>query len=115
MSSISQENQMKAALSMALVSFMLLLGGCNLAPQPAPAAQGPAGQPGQTGQTGQPGQSGETGQTGKAGDQGQVGQTGQTGDTGQQGQTGEQGKAAPCPSGQHRRTTDSGRVICVDD
>lgn len=100
---------MKAALSMVLVSFMLLLGGCNLAPQPAPAAQGPAGQPGQTGQTGQQGQSGETGQTG---DQGR---TGQTGDTGQKGQTGEQGKAAPCPSGQHRRTTDSGRVICVDD
>jgi hypothetical protein len=122
-SSISEENQMKIAVGIVLASFMLLLGGCNVAPQ-APAAQGPAGAAGQTGQTGQQGQSGQTGQTGQTGDQGQSGQTGQTGQTGDQGRTGQtgdtgqkgdQGKAAPCPSGQHRSTSDTGKVVCLPD
>ncbi|MCX6610676.1 MAG: hypothetical protein NTW74_07470 [Acidobacteria bacterium] len=79
-------------LSIAVVSF---LGGCTTA--------GPAGQPGQTGQTGQQGQSGQAGQAGQAG---QTGTTGQTGDT---------GKAAPCPAGQHRSTSEAGTPICVVD
>ena len=89
---------MKTAIGIALMAGTLFLGGCTLAPQPA--AQGPAGQ---TGATGQPGQTG------------QAGQPGQMGDTGQKGQTGDQGTPAPCPPGQHRSTSDTGKVVCLPD
>ena len=93
------------ALRIFSVSAVLFLGGCNLgSQQPAPA--GPAGPAGQPGQPGQADQAGEPGQTGQAG---------QTGDTGQKGQTGDTGKAAPCPAGQHRSTSESGRAICLPD
>ena len=99
-----EKNQMKNILAVITVSSILLIGGCNQAP--TPAAQGPAGQAGPTGQTGQAGQTGQTGQTGQAG---------QTGDMGQKGQTGDDGKSAPCPAGQHRTTSDAGKVSCVDN
>lgn len=92
---------MNRVLSILSISVVLLLGGCNLGPQPPVA--GPAGQPGQTGQTGQTGQSG------------QVGEPGQPGQTGATGQTGDTGKAAPCPAGQHRSTSDAGKPICIPD
>lgn len=82
---------MKNVLAIIAVSSILLLGGC--APQPV-VVQPQAGQPGQAGAPGQPGQ---------------------TGDTGQKGMAGEDGKSAPCPAGQHRTTSDTGVVSCVNN
>ena len=81
---------MKTTITIVLGTAMLVLGGCAVTPTPqpvVPVVQGPPGQPGQPGPAGDPGATG---------------------------QTGEQGKAAPCPAGQHRRTTDAG-AACVPD
>lgn len=90
---------MKNVLAIITVASLLFVGGC--APQPVVVA--PTATPGQPGQPGQPGEPGKPGDPGKPGE------------PGQKGMAGDDGKNAPCPAGQHRTTSDTGVVSCVNN